>query len=306
MFDRFSDEAVKVIMLAIEEAKILDHEEVGSEHLLLGLFLVGSSATSHEVLNSYSFDLGKTRREVENLRIRKPGSSGKELPFSNDAKQVIQAAYDAARTRFPVKIESGHMLLGIVQTQNTVAVGLLTGMGVDLQELRMTIIYRIPQAQEPNIGDCDNISDGYAKESLSGCFEVMKIAAVEGARLGHASIGTELILLGLAGAGGSVANALCSVGVTPDSVRTAIENIVGIMPSLVVSAKEVPLSLRARRLVKDAMDVAFQHGHDKINPRHLLLAILQESDCVAYVVVKRLKVNIEDLRSAGLKLLQDS
>lgn len=307
MFDRFSDEAIKVIMLAQEEATRLSHENVGSEHILVGLYLVGAPSISYKSLSSL-IDFGKLRQGVERIRARGDKPSPKNLPFSADAKQALHHAFDHARNCPPQKIDSGHMLLALLENEESIAVQLLKEIGIDRQVLRQFIIYTGTQSKEPNVMDGSRMTDREARELLKGCSKVVDFASEEARKLGHHSLGTELILLGLAGAGGSVATALEKMGVTPEMVRDSIVSVVGTFPKLLMLDKvpdELPFSPRAKQLIDNSMTEAIQLGHDSLCPRHLLLGLLHERDCVAFQVMKSLKLEIHELRNVGLALFED-
>jgi len=296
-------------MFAREEAKGLRHSNLCGEHLLFGLLAVGASAVSYECLSSFSVDLRKIREKVSERISKSNRPVPDDLPFTADAKVALQAAFEHARSRgLPVEIDSGDMLLGLIDDQDAPAVHLLKELGVDRQELRMTVIYkRMASSGVVVKGDCE-MSDEEAMGLLHGCHRVVAFAADEAVRLGHGSIGTEMILMGLAGAGGSVAKVLEEFGATPDVVRKTIESVVGSMPKLIIISAApagLPFSPRAKQLFKNSMDEAVRLGHDAITPRHLLLGMLHERDSVAFQVLNRLKVDFAELRKAGLKLFAD-
>lgn len=307
MFDKFSEEAIKVIMFAREEAKVLKHSNVGSEHLLLGLIAVGKPAVSFSSLCWFSLDLPKIRAQVEKFGRNGDRPSPDDLPFSVDAKQALQAAYELARNRFPVKINSGDILLGLLEKEQSYVVSLLKELGVDRQELRMTVVYKgMPTG--PIVGDGSVMSDDEARELLKDCSRVIDFASNEALALGHNSVGTEMILLGLSGAGGSVAKVLGDFGATPDTVRVAINDVIGKMPKLTMlggAPVVLPFSPRAKQLFNNALQEAFSLGHDSLCPRHLLLGMLYERDSAVFQVLKRLKIDFEELRKVGLALFND-
>jgi ATP-dependent Clp protease ATP-binding subunit ClpC len=134
----FSPEARRTIATALEEARSLGHDHVGSEHLLLALLRDGGSPPAR-VLGSLGVDLGQAREEVQALFGRQDTPTGRELPFDAHARQVIERSFQATRSTRCAQIGPGHLLVGLLGDSEGGACQVLTAMGVDPEEVQQRI-----------------------------------------------------------------------------------------------------------------------------------------------------------------------
>lgn len=140
MFDRFTERARKVIILAKEEAKRFNHDYIGTEHILLGLIKEGESVAA-AVLQNLGLSLDTIRLEIEKLVQFGPSTvvSG-DIPFTPKAKKVIELAMDEARRLGHNYIGTEHLLLGLIKEGEGVASHVLTNVGLDLNKVRSEVI----------------------------------------------------------------------------------------------------------------------------------------------------------------------
>ncbi len=140
MFDRFTERARKVIILAKEEAKRFNHDYIGTEHILLGLIKEGESVAA-AVLQNLGLSLDTIRLEVEKLVQFGPSTivSG-DIPFTPKAKKVIELAMDEARRLGHNYIGTEHLLLGLIKEGEGVASHVLMNVGLDLSKVRAEVI----------------------------------------------------------------------------------------------------------------------------------------------------------------------
>ncbi|MBU3759356.1 MAG: ATP-dependent Clp protease ATP-binding subunit [Candidatus Omnitrophica bacterium] len=140
MFDRFTERARKVIILAKEEAKRFNHDYIGTEHILLGLIKEGESVAA-AVLQNLGLSLDTIRLEVEKLVQFGPATivSG-DIPFTPKAKKVIELAMDEARRLGHNYIGTEHLLLGLIKEGEGVASHVLMNVGLDLNKVRAEVI----------------------------------------------------------------------------------------------------------------------------------------------------------------------
>ena len=140
MFDRFTERARKVIILAKEEAKRFNHDYIGTEHILLGLIKEGESVAA-AVLQTLGLSLETIRLEVEKLVQFGPSTivSG-DIPFTPKAKKVIELAMDEARRLGHNYIGTEHLLLGLIKEGEGVASHVLMNVGLDLNKVRTEVI----------------------------------------------------------------------------------------------------------------------------------------------------------------------
>ncbi|MFH1459523.1 MAG: ATP-dependent Clp protease ATP-binding subunit [Candidatus Omnitrophota bacterium] len=140
MFDRFTERARKVILLAKEEAKRFNHDYIGTEHVLLGLIKEGEGVAA-AVLQNLGLNLDMIRLEVE--KLVQPGPStvtSGDIPFTPKAKKVIELAMDEARSLGHNYIGTEHLLLGLIRENEGVASQVLLNLGLDLNKVRKEIM----------------------------------------------------------------------------------------------------------------------------------------------------------------------
>jgi ATP-dependent Clp protease ATP-binding subunit ClpC len=140
MFERFTDRARKVMALANQEAQRLNHEYIGTEHILLGLVKEGSGVGA-TVLKQLDVDLRKVRMEVEKLVKSGPDmvTMGK-LPQTPRAKKVIEYAIEEARNLGHNYVGTEHLLLGLLREQDGVAAQVLVNLGLKLEDVREEVL----------------------------------------------------------------------------------------------------------------------------------------------------------------------
>jgi ATP-dependent Clp protease ATP-binding subunit ClpC len=139
MFERFTEKAIKVIMLAQEEARRLGHNFVGTEQILLGLIGEGTGM-GPKVLKAMGVNLKDARVEVEKIIGRGSGFVAVEIPFTPRAKRVLELSLEEARQLGHNYIGTEHLLLGLIQEGEGVAARVLENLGVDLSKVRSQII----------------------------------------------------------------------------------------------------------------------------------------------------------------------
>jgi ATP-dependent Clp protease ATP-binding subunit ClpC len=139
MFERFTEKAIKVIMLAQEEARRLGHNFVGTEQVLLGLIGEGTGI-GPKVLKSMGVNLKDARVEVEKIIGRGSGFVAVEIPFTPRAKRVLELSLEEARQLGHNYIGTEHLLLGLIREGEGVAARVLENLNVDLAKVRSQII----------------------------------------------------------------------------------------------------------------------------------------------------------------------
>ena len=147
MFERFTEKAIKVIMLAQEEARRLGHNFVGTEQILLGLIGEGTGVAA-KVLKSMGVNLKDARIEVEKIIGRGSGFVAVEIPFTPRAKRVLELSLEEARQLGHNYIGTEHLLLGLIREGEGVAARVLENLGVDLSKVRTQIIRMLGETAE--------------------------------------------------------------------------------------------------------------------------------------------------------------
>ncbi|KAL5214723.1 hypothetical protein ABZP36_003875 [Zizania latifolia] len=147
MFERFTEKAIKVIMLAQEEARRLGHNFVGTEQILLGLIGEGTGIAA-KVLKSMGINLKDARVEVEKIIGRGSGFVAVEIPFTPRAKRVLELSLEEARQLGHNYIGSEHLLLGLLREGEGVAARVLESLGADPNNIRTQVIRMVGESAE--------------------------------------------------------------------------------------------------------------------------------------------------------------
>jgi ATP-dependent Clp protease ATP-binding subunit ClpA len=262
MFERFTDRARRVVVLSQEEARLLGHDYIGTEHILLGLVREGDGVAA-QVLEALGVDLANVRRKVEEIigeRVERPSG---HIPFTPRSKKVLELSLREALQLGHNYIGTEHLLLGLVREGEGVAAQVLVVLGADLSVVRHKVIEVLaggaPGAAEP-------MATPYARRArlLAGtraaarvaparvragemlersidrivfrrftvsASRVLLLAESEAMRLGHPDVRVAHLLLGLAVEGeGRGARALAAAGVDLGRARSAVERALGTTP----------------------------------------------------------------------------
>ena len=151
MFERFTEKAIKVIMLAQEEARRLGHNFVGTEQVLLGLIGEGTGVAA-KTLKSMGVNLKDARTEVEKIIGRGSGFVAVEIPFTPRAKRVLELSWDEARQLGHNYIGTEHLLLGLIREGEGVAARVLENLGVDLNKVRSNVVKMLGESKPSGSG----------------------------------------------------------------------------------------------------------------------------------------------------------
>ncbi|MGL6283451.1 MAG: Clp protease N-terminal domain-containing protein, partial [Microcoleaceae cyanobacterium] len=164
MFERFTEQAIKVIMLAQEEARRLGHNFVGTEQLLLGLIGEGTGVAA-KVLSNFGVTLKDGRIEVEKIIGRGSGFTPVEIPFTPRVKRVLEASLDEARKLDHNYIGTEHLILGLLQDAEGVAAKVLDNLGVDRAKVRNEVIKTI--GETATVGGSSSGGNGENKKAVT-------------------------------------------------------------------------------------------------------------------------------------------
>ncbi len=162
MFERFTEKAIKVIMLAQEEARRLGHNFVGTEQVLLGLIGEGTGVAA-KTLKAMGVNLKDARVEVEKIIGRGSGFVAVEIPFTPRAKRVLELSWDEARQLGHNYIGTEHLLLGLIREGEGVAARVLENLGVDLNKVRSNVIKMLGETKPTQTATTTGASSGKTK-----------------------------------------------------------------------------------------------------------------------------------------------
>src|SRR3989441_5536634 len=152
-FDRFNDRAKRVLALAQDEAIRLNHNYIGTEHVLLGLIREGEGVAA-QVLTSLGVELSKVRLAAEFMIGRGKGPTApSEITLSPLTKKAIENAIDEARKLGHSHVGTEHLLLGLVREGEGIASGVLESLGVSLEKVRHQVIATLGQQHPAQAGE---------------------------------------------------------------------------------------------------------------------------------------------------------
>lgn len=196
MFERFTDCARKVITCAKQEAERLNHTDIGSEHILLGLVKEGSGVGA-KVLKSLNVDLSKVRHEVERLAKRGPNVVTMVIPLTPEARMVTnEYAPDEARKLNHNYTGTAHLLLGLLRNSEFLAAKVLMGLGINLGETRTEVLSRLLAAD--NDAEVDQEEEGDSRFEVFSqllCFDQMidKLNAEKDEKVKNANVDKTIV-----------------------------------------------------------------------------------------------------------------
>ena len=139
MFERFTDRARRVVVLAQEEARMLNHNYIGTEHILLGLIHEGEGVAA-KALESLGISLEGVRQQVEEIIGQGQQAPSGHIPFTPRAKKVLELSLREALQLGHNYIGTEHILLGLIREGEGVAAQVLVKLGADLNRVRQQVI----------------------------------------------------------------------------------------------------------------------------------------------------------------------
>ena len=238
MFERFTERARQVVVLAQEEARSLSHNYIGTEHILLGL-LREEQGLAARALAALGITLAEVRAQVTRIVGSGEEVTSGQIPFTPRAKKVLELALREALDLGHNYIGTEHILLGLVRENEGVAARVLLDRGVDAETVRCAVRellsdpnYRPPEG-DFGAGPPRPVSRVFGGGTLIGSWPaeltwlVQPLSEAIRADLGRSPDAGDLLVL-LAGADGTLgARALAELGVDPDALAEAVNRLRG-------------------------------------------------------------------------------
>jgi ATP-dependent Clp protease ATP-binding subunit ClpC len=167
MFERFTDRARRVVVLAQEEARMLNHNYIGTEHILLGLIHEGEGVAA-KALESLGIALEGVRQQVEEIIGQGQQAPSGHIPFTPRAKKVLELSLREALQLGHNYIGTEHILLGLIREGEGVAAQVLVKLGADLNRVRQQVLQLLSgyQGKEPAEGSSSGRGEGTPSSSL--------------------------------------------------------------------------------------------------------------------------------------------
>ena len=301
MFERFTDRARRVIVGAQEEARLLGHDYIGTEHILLGLLWVGDGP-GYAALTAEGVTLDGMRAQVVDIVGRGDRTPSGHIPFTPRAKKVLELSLREALQLGDSFIGTEHVLLGLVREGEGVACQAIVASGVDLPAVRARLLVVLGRARiatdppgrtrrsrlrslraprgEPAPPDTGRDQLPVLRRFTPGAWHVALLAQSEALRLGATAVGEEHMLLGiLAEAGGRGARALDAVGVRLDVARERADALYGTAAGT-AEARPVEAAFAPDGLdvIEFALVEALAAGRHSIDTGDLLLGFVRRAE----------------------------
>ena len=165
MFEKFTDKARRVVVLAQEEAKLLNHNYIGTEHILLGLIHEGEGVAA-KALESLDISLDQVREQVQEIIGQGQQAPTGHIPFTPRAKKVLELSLREALQLGHSYIGTEHLLLGLIREGEGVAAQVLTKLGADTNRVRQQVIQLLSGHQ--NSKETVNVGGDNAAEKQKG------------------------------------------------------------------------------------------------------------------------------------------
>jgi ATP-dependent Clp protease ATP-binding subunit ClpC len=167
MFEKFTDRARRVVVLAQEEARMLNHNYIGTEHLLLGLIHEGEGVAAR-ALESLGISLEDVRRNVEEVVPRGEHQLSGHIPFTPRAKKVLELSLRESQQLGHGYIGTEHILLGLIREGEGVAAQVLVKLGADLNRVRQQVLLLLRGGEREEAAETEAGGQWEAAGGLAG------------------------------------------------------------------------------------------------------------------------------------------
>jgi ATP-dependent Clp protease ATP-binding subunit ClpC len=179
MFERFTDRARRAVVLAQEEARLLNHDYIGTEHLLLGLIHEGKGVAA-KALESLGISLEAVRQNVEEMIGRGQYAPPGHIPFTPRAKKVLELSLRESQQFGHDYIGTEHILLGLIREAEGVAAQVLVKLGADLNRVRQQVIQLLHGYQGKETAETEAGGRWEAAGGLAGTEPEVRVAGSPG------------------------------------------------------------------------------------------------------------------------------
>jgi ATP-dependent Clp protease ATP-binding subunit ClpA len=288
-FDRFNDRAKRVLALAQDEAIRLNHNYIGTEHVLLGLIREGEGVAAR-ALESLGVELSKARKSVESIVGRgEDATELTEITLSPRTKRVVEYAIDEARKLGHMHVGTEHLLLGLVREGEGIAAGVLQSLGVTLDRARQHVLAAMGQPAAPEtarpVTRTYDVAWTYDAVSpldrlSTSARRAVALAYWEAGRANADQLRTDHLLLGIVDLNDAwITQLLVGLAVAPSDLIARVEQ------SAARRDGPRPPNIRESPEVVDTFTrsatIAAERRSAVIRPEHLLLAIASGDQSMA-------------------------
>ena len=319
---KFDDHARRAIEFARDEAIRLDHNYIGTEHLLAGL-LRGGEGLGTRAMNDLGIDLARVRTALEFIIGRGDGrSAADKVTVSPRARVVLELAVEEAQRMGRGLAGTEHLVLGLAGEGQGIASGILESLGVTMVRLRDAVMDLLaksgmpappgytPPAVAKSAMSQPTESGQWVMRTEATAFDrfgdrakrVLALAQREAVRMGHDFIGTEHIFLGLARLADhgdeKLGKIFKSLGLTRIDELAAAVGFMSPAKDRAAGSWQVTLTPRTKKVIEIAILEAKARLVSQVEPEHLLLALVREGEGIGAQVLESVGVTAERVRAA--------
>ena len=307
MFERYTEQARRVIFFALDEARQFGSPYIETEHLLLGL-LREEKARANYFLRSRAAAEPIRRQIEQHTAPREKVSTSVDLPLSYESKRVLAYGAEEAERLNQKHIGTEHLLLGLLREEKCFAAKILHERGLCIAGVREELQRIVPESvnrPDPEAGSGLSISLGasmferYTEQARRAIF----FARYEASQFGSPYIETEHLLLGLLREDKALANRFLHSHAAVESIRKQIEGHTA--PREKVSV-DLPLSHECKRVLAYGAEEAERLNHKHIGTEHLLLGLLREGKCFAAEILNECGLRLANIRQELRRIVPDS
>ena len=318
-FDLLDESGKRVLAVAQDEAIQLNHNYIGTEHLLLGLLRGDADGPAGRALTRLGVTLDKARTAARFIIGQGDApTSPSEITMSPRTRKVLELAMDEARMLGHTKAGGAEICLGVIREGQGIASGIIESLGVTLDAARNAVLAELagqpsPPPTRPDPRPAQTPGPREQRGSYQGPFDrfndrakrVLALAQDEAIRFNHNYIGPEHLLLGLIREGEGVAGRiLARLNVDLARTRREVENLIG-RGDATTSPSEITLIPRTKKIIELAIDEARRLGHSHVGTEHLLLGLVREPGTNAGAALKAQGVDLETVRARVIAAFND-
>jgi len=222
VFERFTDRARHVVVCAQDEARALRHNYIGTEHILLGL-LREQEGVAAQVLTSVGVTLERTRAEVLKVVGAADEVSGGQIPFTGEAKKVLELSLREALSLGANDIGTEHILLGLVRESEGLAARLLRDFDADAERIRTEVLALVSTAARPEAAEQGGAPFGARVKPMGASTVWARVSPEIRDLLGREADAGDLLLMLASMPDSLVARTLAELGIGDEALDAALK-----------------------------------------------------------------------------------
>jgi len=303
LIERFTEKAIKVILLAQEEAYIVKHEKLYPEHILLGL-LREETGLCAKLLRAAGLNIDILREKIRQMPIKQSDStiSSESLPFSAAVKKILREAWYESHSAGTYYVTPENLFVCLLREENVSIISILHSLDIDVARIKTSVKRISSKAVKPNSHPEEASRQAVISTHLDTALlfedenlnKVMQVAREKLNQANREAYGTEQLISGMLESNASgLSDILATEGISTDSFNKKLYEINSRKDEYNDEAPQ--LTPKAYKAVSSAYDIAREFGSTYIKPEHVLLGILKEKNGLACRIFKELNVDTESL-----------